>query len=421
MIEDMKKNLEQEKRIVEEMKLINIQLQNAVGEAEKRFYLSSLKSFKGQLKVLNKSIPSLLGESSPIKKLEHLDSNEVQKKKKDKVVRMSYVSPSSKEKRYITINKEDKKQYVKDLSLSEESLKKLRRTAMKKEKTLVKTPSQIAHYSNRIFGRFSEKLAMRFSSLRKDLRQANIHFPVSTYLSIAFFISFLSFALSFLVFGILAVIDFSLLIWIWVPFALGVSCFVGFYVYPTLEKSSVEKRLYSELPFATIYMAAIAGSNIEPTKIFKIIAKSPEYPNFGFEIKKIINQVELYGYDLVSVLKRASKTASNKDLAELFSGMATNIVSGGALKDYLEKKSENLLMDYKLKRQKYNALAGTFMDIYISVLITAPLVLMMMFIILKFTNFTSLSLPFISIVSIGGVTIVNVIFMIVLKLKQPDI
>jgi flagellar protein FlaJ len=186
-----------------------------------------------------------------------------------------------------------------------------------------------------------------------------------------------------------------------------------------LQKGNVEKNISAELPFATIYMSAIAGSNVEPIRIFKILNSTPEYPYIGTELKKIINQVELYGLDLVNSLKNTALTATNRKFAELLGGMATNILSGGSLKNYLDKKAENYLADYKLEMEKYSAIAGTFMDIYISVLITAPLILMMVFVVVQLTGMGSFSSVMIFVLSIGGVVVANLIFLFVLHIKQP--
>ena len=196
-----------------------------------------------------------------------------------------------------------------------------------------------------------------------------------------------------------------------------------FYFYPSGEASSTQKKISQELPFATIHMSAIAGSDIEPTKIFKIIARSNEYPNIGKEIKKVVTQTDVYGYDLVTSLKNVSTHTSNKKLSELFSGLATNITTGGSLKNYLEKKSENFLVDYRLEREKYSDLAGTFMDVYISILIAAPLILMMMFIVMNVAGLGlgGLTIETLLILSVVGIGIVNVIFIIVLNLKQPKV
>jgi flagellar protein FlaJ len=190
---------------------------------------------------------------------------------------------------------------------------------------------------------------------------------------------------------------------------------------PSFNKSSIEGRVSSELPFAIIYMSAIAGVNVDPTKIFKLVANSPEYPNVGIEMKKVINQIEIYGYDLVTALKSVSKITTNVKLAQLLNGMAINISTGSSLKNFLEKQSDNLLADYKLDRERYNSIATTFMDVYISVLVTAPLVMVMLIVIMDLTSLKvgNLSANALVGISIGLVALINVIFLIFLQIKQP--
>ena len=79
--------------------------------------------------------------------------------------------------------------------------------------------------------------------------------------------------------------------------------------------------------------------------------------------------------------------------------------------------------DYKLERQKYSDLAGTFMDVYISILIAAPLVLMMMFIIMNVAGLGlgGLTIEMLLILSVIGISIVNAIFIVILNLKQPKV
>jgi len=409
-IQGIKKNLEQEKNILLEIESLNKEINNSA-DARKNQILKSINSLKSQLKILNNAIPSLLNEISPIKKLDP----EKSVKKKSDTFGLKYISPLTKEKKQITVGKKDKESFAKHLSISE-SDKKIR------EHSLVKKPSSIARISNKLFAGVSSKLSPKFSGLSDDLKKANIRFSSSTYLAIAFFSTCIVLVLSLLLTALLYLGGFSFLKIIWVPFFLTLLSIVGFYIYPASERNHIKKSIFNELPFATIHMSAIAGSDIEPTKIFRIIAKSPEYPHIGLEMKKIINQVDIYGYDLVTSLKNAARSTSNKKLAELFSGMATNIVSGGSLKNYLDKKSENLLLDYKLERKNYSSVAETFMDIYISILVTAPLILVVMLIIMNVTGL-GIGIPFnlMIIFIIGGVGLINILFLIFLQLKQPRI
>jgi len=426
MFEDLKKNIEQEKKIVVDMHAIYISMQNDAGN--QAFYLSSLRALSEQLVLLNRAVPGLLKEWSPVAKFVQKPSlplRAVATKStlpvQKETVKMSYVSPATKEKRYITINKDDKKEFLKKLKLSEGALVGIRNMKAKKAGTVVGGPNSYTKISNKTFRGLSDKLIPQFGSLAKDLKKANIRFLLSSYLSMMLMSMMIAFVVGFLIFIVMIIVSLSNWVYVVLPFGLAGLVLAGFYLYPASEAGSIQKKISQELPFATIHMAAIAGSNIEPTKIFKIIARSKEYPNIGKEIRKVLTQIDVYGYDLVTSLKNVAGRTSNKLLAELFSGLATNIATGGALKNYLEKKSENFLIDYKLERQKYADLAGTFMDVYISILIAAPLVLMMMFIVMNVAqlNMGSLSITALLALSIVGIVIVNIIFLVVLNMKQP--
>ena len=146
MFDDLKKNIEQEKKIVADMRSIQISLQN--DSSNQDFYLSSLRALAEQLVLLNRAVPDLLKEWSPIKNLveEDVDPSKVIKKKvkmpeKKDTVKMSYISPATKEKRYITINKADKKEFLKKLKLSEGALVGIKKMKEKDSGNMVKKPS----------------------------------------------------------------------------------------------------------------------------------------------------------------------------------------------------------------------------------------------------------------------------------------
>jgi flagellar protein FlaJ len=112
-----------------------------------------------------------------------------------------------------------------------------------------------------------------------------------------------------------------------------------------MEKRSLEQLIELELPFATIHMSAISGSLISPKKIFEIIVSTGEYPTLQKEFTKMINEMNIYGYDIISALKNTAKNSPSKRLSELLNGLATTITSGGDLPKFFEKRSETLLFE----------------------------------------------------------------------------
>ena len=121
MFEDLKKNIEQEKKIIMDMHSIETSLKT--DPANKDFYVKSFQPLAQQLQLLNKAVPNLLKEGSPLKKFMTEDKGAkvggvAKPKENPGVVKMSYVSPSTKEKRFITINEKDKKDFLEKLKLS---------------------------------------------------------------------------------------------------------------------------------------------------------------------------------------------------------------------------------------------------------------------------------------------------------------
>ncbi len=193
------------------------------------------------------------------------------------------------------------------------------------------------------------------------------------------------------------------------------------YFYPSLEKKSIESRINQELPFATIHMSSIAGSMIEPSKIFSIIMMTKEYPNLEKEFTKLLNEINIYGYDFVTALKNVAKNSPSQKLAELFNGLATTITSGGNLSEFFDKRASSLLFDYRLEREKQTKSAETFMDIYISVVIAAPMILMLLLMMMKISGLgIALSTSMITLIMIIAVSFINVVFLVFLHLKQPN-
>ena len=82
-----------------------------------------------------------------------------------------------------------------------------------------------------------------------------------------------------------------------------------------------------------------------------------------------------------------------------------------------------MLFEYKLERERYTRISETFMDIYISVAIAAPLIFLMIIIIIGSTGLGGgifdLGFSLLTLLLILGIIFINVIFLIILKLKQP--
>ena len=318
------------------------------------------------------------------------------------------------------------------------SLKRLLKGKKPKEKKKEKKPNHYVKLSNQLFSKFSVSLFNKnmLQSLEKELTRANIPFTPTSYASLILFTTAISFICSIFLLIFLVFFNVSplypfvsfyngalfprFLKIFWIIFVIPIITFLSMYVYPSFERKSLEDKIDHELSFAVIHMAAIGGSMIEPTRIFEILLSTKEYKYLEKEFIKIINEVNLYGYNLVTALRRTAYNTPSKRFAELLTGLATTITSGGDLTKFFNERAKSFLFEYRIDREKKNKASETFMDIYISAVIAAPMILMLLLMMMKVSGLgLNLTISTISLIMVLAVSGINIMFLMFLHLKQP--
>lgn len=428
--EELKKIISKEKKIIKEISLLFENKEDANEIEEKRVIFSQINQLKNSLIETNKNLPEVLEKISLIKPL-HLKPE------------VSAIKPIQKKELNTIPTKVPKKilrNYDKKntLKLEKETLKRLKIKKEKIAKRKIKKPNQYIRISNKFFSKHSLFLLNKkvFKHLEEELIKTNLQYITPSYISLLLFTSILSVIVAFFVFLFFLFFnlgfDFPFITLVkesignrfmkvfWLLFVIPIGTFLSVYFYPSLEKKSIGNKIDQELPFATINMSAISGSMINPSEIFKIIILTREYPNLEKEFIKLINEINVYGYDLVTALKKVAENTPSKKLAELFNGLSTTINSGGDLPEFFDKRSQTLLFEYKIEREKYTKFSETFMDIYISAVIAAPMILMLVLMMMKISGLgIALSTSMITLIMVLGVSIVNIVFLTFLHLKQP--
>src|SRR3989338_5357283 len=428
MIEQLKKNIEAEIVMVGELDQVYSKYSD-FDDAESKYYNKVIDSLIRRIKILNDSIPQIINNITLAKKLEPSSKKGVLLEK-----------VSLKKEVEVFVSERGKAEFLKELNIDTKLLKKIkkRQKTVSKDVDKFQTSNAYGRTSNKLFLEWSQKLVDKgdFKSLRIDVRKSNLNILSTTYISMMFFSTVLAFLLGLLVtifflFFSLNFLDFSINLYsgnyflrfiklLWIPFLFPLLAFVLFYSYPSAEKKSVASRINQEIPFVVIHMASIAGSGIEPIEIFRIIAISKEYEFAGREFRKILNQTNLYGYDLSTALRNVSMSSPSLKFSELLNGMSVTINSGGDMRTFFEKRAESLLLEYRLEREKATKTAETFMDLYISIVIATPMIMMMLLVIISISKIsTGFNTTQMTTAIIGIVAIVNILFLTFLHMKQP--
>lgn len=430
MIDEFRKNIDTEIEMLREIAGYFNRYDSAE-EDERRLIDGAVQSLLEGMRIINNNIPELLQEITVAKKLPS------KKESKMDLVRYRGFGAGVE----VVLKKNDRQKFLKELNISDNFIKKLKkRGAEESEKyTEFKASRGYLKLANKFFLSSATRAARKgsFKDLGENLRKANMDILFESYIAMMCLTVLLAFVVSFFA-GIFLVFFSTSPVWpffdlrtegylamipklIWIPIALPVVTFLAIYFYPNTEKQSIGGRIDQELPFAVIHMSAITGAGIEPTEIFRIIGLSREYKYLRKEIRKVLNQINLYGYDLTTALTNAAKTTPSEKLSELFSGLATSITSGANLSEFFEKRAETLLLSYRLERQKYTKLVETFLDIYISIVIAAPMVFLLLIIMMAISGMNVGLGPLqISIIAVSVIAVLNIVFLVFLQMRQPS-
>jgi len=428
-----------EKKIVEELNLLLAQRDKAM-PLQRELYDNAINSLVEEAKALNESIPGILDRV--LGKLELRKEQPIEREKPvGKLIKTAEITAKPKLikriptiKGVIAVSREDKKRFLEDVKIKSDALKKLKKIikVSKEEKKKKKKPveaaykevSSFAALSSKIFSSLSFKITKHFAGLQRSLRKANMPFLLSSYISIMLFGVLIALVAGVIGSIIIAILSspknllVALIRNVSLSLFLPLIIFFIFYIYPSSQAASIKGKIENELPFASIHMATISGAGVEPSRIFRVIALGKEYPYISMEAKKIINLINFYGYDLVTAMRETAKTTSSERFADLLNGMATTTTSGGDLRAYLDKNSADLLHDYKLKREKYVEVSGTYADVYTGLLIAAPLIFMLMLALINIIG-VKMSTLTLGIIGIGAIIALNIGFIIFLQISQP--
>jgi pilus assembly protein TadC len=433
-LQNLADNIRKQQKLIREITYYNDYLSAKLSEIperrefEKDLFNKTIESLTKQLRIINSAIPELLDHLRLSKKLP-TSNKEGQKDEAKNLVKLETKKADSHES--VTLKKEDKEKYVKELRISAELIQKLKGRIEKKPISggiSLQSPSIYGKVSNYFFRNTSRRLIEKgsFRDLSINLRKSNSPFIINTYISIMFFSLSIMLLLSLItgVFlygqgwlgeGLAAIMKI-----IGIIAGVELTTFLIVYYSPAMDVSATARKINQELPFVTVHMAAIAGSGIEPSRIFSIIVASEEYPHTRKELIKVINQTNYYGYDLVNGLRNVAKGTASEKLSELLKGLAVTISSGGSLESFLSKRAETLLLDYRLDREKYTKIAENFMNIYIALVIAAPMIFLLLLILIGISgtglNYTAAQL---SLIIISAVVMINIVFIIILNAKQP--
>lgn len=282
---------------------------------------------------------------------------------------------------------------------------------------------QITKTALKHFGKTAENLGIS-SQLALDMKQAGMPYTGEEYASVLLMFSLLvPFGLAFLVALFLLLLGTSpaySLILFFVGFILMGGLIFGIgYIYPSIKTSDITKNITNNLPFATIYMATLANSGMNPVQMFEVMSHFEEFGYISKEASRITRDVRVMGSDISTALERAAERTPSSSFRELLWGIKSTITTGGDVRAFLVEKAQTSMANYRRFLDKFVDQLSILIEIYITAVVVGSIFFIIMGIILGLMGGGE-TLFMVRMVIYLGVPVISMMFMIFIAGLSPE-
>lgn len=226
----------------------------------------------------------------------------------------------------------------------------------------------------RMFSQLTDKILPYFFDIKTDLKKARIKISLQEYVSSAILTSFLVFICEILILSFIFGLLFQSFLFGFIT-AFTASTFLSaifFYAYLNYPKIVIKERaknIDSNLPYASLYLATIAGSKLPLHMALGVFSKFSKHGQLKEEMSRITNEIEAFGIDVNTALERAIERTPSKDLKELLWGILSVNRSGGDVDIFLKEKAKSFVDEHRRKLYEFSQQLAILLEVYITAVV----------------------------------------------------
>jgi flagellar protein FlaJ len=309
--------------------------------------------------------------------------------------------------------------------MTEKQVEKKAKSASNKTKNELDGPVSFAY---KLMGDKSARFVPLFRDLDQNLLRSGLKTNFKAYISLTVLASLLM-TLSVGVVASLLFFVFSVPFWSALLFGVGAALFtsassvIGFYLYPIYRADKHKRELEDELPFTTGYMSILSSAGVSPEKIFHSLATLSVPLAASSEARDVVQNVSLFGMDIISALEKASSRTPSQKLRDMIEGMISTIHTGGNLGGFLRERFKTHMKLKRVNLKKFADSLSVLSEVYVALLLTGPLLLIIMLSVMSVLgggNLLGLSSDLLlGLLTYIGVPVCAMIFLLILDSTSP--
>jgi len=247
---------------------------------------------------------------------------------------------------------------------------------MKRRWNLLSLRNQFEVWSYRLFGRLSLRFLRTVFELKGYLRKAGMKIYAETYVSLMFFLAFLTIPVTIVSIVLLHFFKFIPLIFL-VPTPIWVM--VVFMLAPIMKAGERANALEREMPFAAAYVTVMATGGISPYMSIKRLSNVDLMPSTRKEAREVIKDVEIFGMDPLSALEKSAKDNPLDIYRDFFAGYSSTVITGGDITHYLETKTSDIFKTRSMRIKAAAERLGMLLESFIIIMVLMSLCFYILF------------------------------------------
>jgi archaeal flagellar protein FlaJ len=225
---------------------------------------------------------------------------------------------------------------------------------------------------------------------RDAYEQAGLPLIYESYLSTAFFLSFIisipSFSLSLFVENrilkipllpsaiasiILGLVSFAVSLLVWL-------------LYPLERRRSFKSKLERQMAYSFGILGALAAAGIGVERLFERLAATETNPVLAELARRFLRDVKVFGLDTESALREVASHSPSLAFSKMLESMAVAFRTTGSMHDLVMFESARLFAEKKDKLKKNVSDLAVMSELYITLVVVGPIIFIVMLTIFIF-------------------------------------
>jgi archaeal flagellar protein FlaJ len=263
---------------------------------------------------------------------------------------------------------------------------------------------------------------------KQTFQKSGLRLMYESYVAVMFFACVVSFILTFTVGlfvhsvlfmlplfqGIEAV---AVLSFVSVPLVLAV--FISFPLWRVRQRKA---EIDTNLVYTVGYMGVLSAGGISIERIFTRVMEVESHPAIKSLAHRVVANIRLFGLDVISSLDDTKRRSSSDVFAKLLTGIVNTIKTSGDLKSLLLFETSRLLTLKREQLKKTTATMVALAEMYVTVMVMAPITFIIMLTILSVLGTAQLGLSpamQLNLIVFFGLPVICILFIVMLDGVLP--